>query len=86
MTSGALLAGDGARWLDGGVLHADAHDVGAGVDDEVCLDVAGEHLGHVRNRLAQALLERDPELTEPGNRRLRAQCERLFEINAGRLN
>ena len=35
---------------------------------------------------AQALLQRDPDLTEPGNRRLRAQCDRLFEINAGRLN
>ena len=35
---------------------------------------------------AQALLARDPNLDEPGNRRLKAQCERLFEINAGRLN
>ena len=35
---------------------------------------------------AQALLARDPDLAEPGNRRLKAQCDRLFEINAGRLN
>ena len=35
---------------------------------------------------AQALLQRDPDLNEPGNRRLKAQCDRLFEINAGRLN
>ena len=35
---------------------------------------------------AQSLLARDPDLSEPGNRRLKAQCERLFEINAGRLN
>lgn len=35
---------------------------------------------------AQSLLERDPELSETENQALRAQCDRLFEINAGRMN
>ena len=35
---------------------------------------------------AQQLLERDPNLALPENLRLRAQCERLFSLNAGRLN
>ena len=37
-------------------------------------------------RAAQALLEQDPDMSAPDNAALRAQCERLFEINAGRLN
>ena len=35
---------------------------------------------------AQALLKRDPDLKESGNQKLRAQCDRLFTLNAGRLN
>ena len=35
---------------------------------------------------AQAVLETDPELSRPGHAKLRTQCDRLFEANAGRWN
>ena len=35
---------------------------------------------------AEALLQEDPTLAKPEHKALRAKCDRLFEINAGRLN
>ncbi|MBQ9044428.1 MAG: ATP-dependent DNA helicase RecG [Oscillospiraceae bacterium] len=35
---------------------------------------------------AEALLKRDPTLSRPEHAALKAKCDRLFEVNAGRLN
>lgn len=35
---------------------------------------------------AEAILQADPTLSDPAHAALRAKCDRLFEINAGRMN